>query len=84
MANETLLSLIDAEIARLKQVRALPATTGKATAKLTASSIKKAAAAAAASKPKAKKNRVLSPDARKRIAEAQRRRWAAQKNKKDS
>jgi hypothetical protein len=31
---------------------------------------------------KAKKRRTLSPEARKRIADAQRKRWAAQKAKK--
>jgi hypothetical protein len=40
---------------------------------------KKAAKAAPAKK--AKKRRVLSPEARKRIADAQRKRWAAQKAK---
>jgi len=84
MANNSILSLIDAEIERLTQVRALLAHTGKVTARLTASSLKKAAAAANAAKPKAGKKRVLSSDARKRIADAQRRRWAAQKNKKEA
>jgi hypothetical protein len=31
--------------------------------------------------PKARKRRVLSPEARKRIADAQRKRWAAQRAK---
>ena len=84
MTNDTILSLIDAEIARLTQVRALLANTGKVTAKLTARGIKKAAAAAPVAKTKAKKKRVLSPDARKRIADAQRKRWAAQKKQKEA
>jgi len=92
MADQTILSLIDAEIARLKQVRALLANTGKVTAKLTARGLKKAVAEAAPAKAKGKvktkakvkKTRVLSPEARKRIADAQRKRWAAQKGKKEA
>jgi len=81
MDNNTILSLIDAEIARLGQVRALLANTGKVEARLKAHGFKKAAAVAAA-KPQTKKSRILSPEARKRIAEAQRKRWAEQKSKK--
>jgi hypothetical protein len=85
MDNNTILSLIDAEIARLTQVRALLANTGKVDAKLKkVRGAKKAAAAPVAVKVKAKKNRVLSPEARKRIAEAQRKRWAEQKSKKEA
>jgi hypothetical protein len=76
MANDSILSLIDAEIARLTQVRSLLSGIGKVSAKLTERKAKKAAAS------KSKKRRVLSPEARKRIADAQRRRWAAQKAKK--
>jgi hypothetical protein len=79
MDNNTILSLIDAEISRLSQVRALLASTGKVEAKLKAHGIKKVAPAA--TKAKAKKNRVLSPEARKRIADAQRKRWAEKKSK---
>ncbi len=75
MANDTILSLIDAEIARLTQVRALLAKTGKVATKIAAVKAAKAAPA------KVKKTRVLSPEARKRIADAQRKRWAAQKAK---
>jgi hypothetical protein len=58
-------------------------------AKVTERKNKKAASAPAAAKTKvaktvkvkAKKTRVLSPEARKRIADAQRKRWAAQKAK---
>jgi hypothetical protein len=85
MADQTILSLIDAEIARLKQVRALLANTGKVTAKLTARGLKKIAAEPKVKgKAKAKKTRVLSPEARNRIADAQRKRWAAQKGKKEA
>jgi hypothetical protein len=82
MANNSILSLIDAEIAKLTQVRSLLATTGKAADKVTAHLAK----AAKAEKPvkkakKTKKRRVLSPEARERIAAAQRQRWAARKAK---
>jgi hypothetical protein len=62
---------IDREIAQLQQARALLAG-GSAAAP------KKAAAAPAAKKP-AKKKRNLTPEGRKRIAEAVKRRWAEQK-----
>jgi len=91
MANESILSLIEAEIAKLTRVRALLANTGKAVAKankLVERSSKKAIASVktkaktkTAKVVKVKKERVLSPEARKRIADAQRRRWAAQKAK---
>jgi Cdc6-like AAA superfamily ATPase len=101
MANDTILALIDAEIARLTQVRSLLASAGKVADKVTERITKKAAkkagkarkapkaakAAKAAKAPKApkaakvKKRRTLSPEARQRIADAQRKRWAAQKAK---
>ena len=84
MDNNTILSLIDAEIARLTQVRTLLASTGKVDAKLKARGVKKAAAAPVAAKTKVKKSRVLSPEARKRISDAQRTRWAAQKSSKEA
>jgi hypothetical protein len=76
MTNESIVALIDAEIAKLTQVRSLLASTGKVAAKVTDHIAKKAAPA-----KKAKKRRKLSPEARKRIADAQRKRWAAQKAK---
>lgn len=76
MSSDSLLAQIDAEIARLTQVRSLLANTGKVAIKIAARENKKVAA-----KAKTKKARVLSPEARKRIADAQRRRWAAQKAK---
>jgi hypothetical protein len=92
MAIDSILAQIDAEIAKLTQVRSLLAATGKIAAKLTERKTKKAAKAAkaapvakAAKAPKvakAKKRRSLSPEARQRIADAQRKRWAAQKAKK--
>jgi hypothetical protein len=76
MAIESIVALIDEEIAKLTQIRTLLATTGTATYKEAGPKTKKAPA-----KPKGKKRRVLSPEARKRIADAQRKRWAAQKAK---
>jgi hypothetical protein len=72
MAIETILSQIDAEIARLNQARALLANSGalhlSSGTQMNSTGIRK--------------KHVLSPEARKRIADAQRRRWAAQKAKK--
>jgi hypothetical protein len=79
MMIESILAQIDAEIARLTQVRKLLAASDSAT--VTARAVKGKTAHA-----KSKKKRVLSAEARKRIAEAQKRRWAAQKarSKKES
>jgi hypothetical protein len=92
MANESILSLIEAEIVKLTRVRALLANTGKAAAKATklvertnkkvAAPAKSKAKTKTAKGAKVKKERILSPEARKRIADAQRRRWAAQKAQK--
>ena len=71
MAIENILAQIDSEIARLTQARALLATLGSAPT----TSGRKAAKTSA--KAKTRKKRVLSADARKRIADAQRKRWAA-------
>jgi hypothetical protein len=70
MAIDSILSQIDAEIARLTQARSLLANLG--TTSVTAPKTAKATK---------RKKRVLSPEARKRIADAQRKRWAAQKAK---
>ena len=70
MAIDTILAQIDEEIARLTQVRSLLAGSGSSASGLSGRKAKKAPA-------KAKKSRVLSPEARKRIADAQRKRWAA-------
>jgi hypothetical protein len=72
MAIESILAQIDSEIARLTQVRSLLAGSGSSSA--TERKTRKAPT-------KARKSRVLSPEARKRIADAQRKRWAAQKAK---
>jgi len=73
MSIETILAEIDAEIARLTQVRSLLAGSR------TISSPRARGKASPATRGKRK--RVLSADARKRIADAQRKRWAAQKAK---
>jgi len=84
MAIDSILAQLDAEIARLKQVRNLLSATGKVDAKITAvkqSPTKKTRGKAAKTTAKTGVKRVLSPEARKAIADAQRRRWAAQKSK---
>jgi hypothetical protein len=68
MAIENILAQIDSEIARLQQARGLLASMGTAPV---------SKAGKAAGKGKRRKKRVLSADARKRIADAQRKRWAA-------
>jgi hypothetical protein len=78
MAIESIIALIDAEIARLTEVRSLLATTGNVATKIVLPKAKKAKAATPKTR---KKRRPLSAEARKRIAEAQRKRWAAQKAK---
>ena len=75
MAIENIIVEIDAEIARLKQARALLATLGTAATKA-GRAVKKAPA-----KAKTRKKRVLSAEARKKIADAQHRRWAKLKGK---
>ena len=75
MAIENILAQIDSEIERLKQARSLLATIGT----VGGNGGRKVQKAAAKSKPR--KKRVLSADARKRIADAQRKRWAAQRAK---
>lgn len=71
MNTHEFITILDTEIARLQQVRVL----------LTSSSISKRRgrppASAASLKPV--KRRTISAAGRKRIAEAQRKRWAAQK-----
>jgi hypothetical protein len=76
MGIDSILSEIDAEIARLTQARALLATMGSGT--------HATAKTAKAPKKAGKKRRPLSAEARKRIADAQRKRWAAQRAKAKS
>jgi hypothetical protein len=75
MGIDSILAEIDAEIARLTEARALLASMGSATPSATKGKAAKKAA------KKAGKKRVLSAEARKRIADAQRKRWAAQRAK---
>jgi hypothetical protein len=72
MAIENLISEIDAEIARLEQVRALLSGTTSRAAKKRG----RPAGVAPVTKPA---KRVMSAEARERIAAAQRKRWAKQK-----
>ena len=73
MGVSNILTEIDRQIAQLQHARAL--LSGGAAPKG-----RKAAAAPAAKKPvKKKKKRNLTPEGRKRIAEAVKRRWAEQK-----
>ena len=86
MAIDNIIAQLDAEISRLKQVRNLLSATGKVEAKISAvksKTTKTAKTKAVKKTPKAKGvvKRVLSPEARKAIADAQRKRWAAQKAK---
>ena len=97
MVIDSILAQIDAEIAKLTQVRSLLANTGNIAATITerltkkapkakkpakvAKAVKPAKAAKPAMVAKTKKRRTLSPEARQRIADAQRKRWAAQKAK---
>lgn len=88
MGLSEILASVDREITLLQQARALLAGTAAPVAKkkvgrpkkIVAAPKKAAAVAAIAAKPaKKKKKRNLSPEGRKRIAEAVKRRWAAQK-----
>jgi hypothetical protein len=73
MSIENILAQIDAEIERLTQVRSLLAGSRSTISGTTGKTSK--------GPGKPRKKRVLSPEARKRIADAQRKRWAAQKAK---
>jgi hypothetical protein len=77
MSTDNILVQIDAEIARLTQARSLLANIGTAAVKVTATTTQ--APVVKAKAKTRKKKRVLSAEARKRIADAQRKRWAAQK-----
>ncbi|MGC9158142.1 MAG: hypothetical protein ACP5FH_04055 [Terracidiphilus sp.] len=78
METNSILSQIDAEIAKLMQVRSLLAAAGKSSIE---EALRKIANSPSAAKTKtgAKERRQLSPEARQRIVDAQHRRWAAQK-----
>ena len=79
MALTDIVSAIDAEIATLEQARALLAAGSAVTvAKRKAGRPPKVTAGTPIASPQ-KKKRVLSPEGRARIAEAAKKRWAAQK-----
>jgi hypothetical protein len=83
MAISDILATIDREIAQLQRARALLGGGDLAAPKKPVGRPKKIVAVAVAAKPakaaKKKKKRNLSPEGRKRIAEAVKKRWAAQK-----
>lgn len=72
MGVSEILAQIDREIAQLQHARALLSGGAQAAPK-------KTAVAAPAARKVAKKKRNLTPEGRKRIAEAVKRRWAEQK-----
>ncbi len=81
MEVSRILAEIDAQIAKLQQARELlsgssaPARGKRGRPKGST----KEAAAASATKPAAKRTRKLSPEGRKRIADAMKKRWAERK-----
>ena len=80
MGVSEILATIDQEIAQLQQARALLSGSAVPVAKKKAGRPRKTAAAVIpAAKPAKLKKRKLSPEGRKRIAEAAKKRWAAQK-----
>lgn len=81
MAISEILAEIDNEIAKLKDARALLSKGTVPAAKKSPGRPKNTTAAVApqAAKPARKKKRKLTPEGRKRIREAVKKRWAAQK-----
>ncbi len=81
MGVSEILATIDHEIAQLQQARALLSGVAAPAAKRKPGRPRKNAVEVipAASKPAKRKKRKLSPEGRKRIAEAVKKRWAAQK-----
>ena len=72
MDSKSIISAIDAEIATLRQARSLLASGSE----VRSDTARRAAKKAGAKQPS---KRVMSPEARKRIGNAQRKRWAAAK-----
>ena len=80
MGVSEILAVIDHEIAKLQQARALLGSGAATAPKKKAGRPKKVVVAApVATKPAKKKKRHLSSEGRRRIAEAVKKRWAAQK-----
>ena len=73
MEHESVVAAIDAEISRLEQVRKLLAQSSSLVGAIRRASTKSA---------KRAKKRVLSPEARARIAAGQKKRWAAARKAK--
>ncbi len=85
MGISEILASVDREIAVLKHARALLSGTAIAPKKKPSRAKKAAAAAPAAAKPaKKRKKRKLSPEGRRRIADAVKRRWEAQRKASSS
>lgn len=80
MGVSEILASVDREIALLKQVRGLLLGNTESAAL----PVKKVKVSKPVKKTSAKKKRRLSPEGRKRIAEAVRRRWEAQRKAKSS
>ncbi|HZP04386.1 MAG TPA: hypothetical protein VFB43_05750 [Terracidiphilus sp.] len=76
MAIAEILASIDRQIAQLKQARALLDGDSPRPGRRAGTSKR---AANAITKPGRRKKRALSPEGRKRIAEAQKKRWEAQR-----
>lgn len=81
MALKEVLAHIDAEIARLQQAKSLLASVDASVAPAIRKGRPKKDTSSPAPTKTVKKKRNLSPEGRARIAEAVRRRWAAQKSK---
>jgi hypothetical protein len=79
MALKDIVSLIDAEIAALKEARALLAAGSAVTVAPRKAGRPRKVQPDSPKAPIRKKKRNLSPEGRARIAEAAKRRWAAQK-----
>jgi hypothetical protein len=77
MGIPEILAAIDQDIATLEQARALLSGAGSPARRSVGRPKKEATYAAP--KPTRKKKRKLSPEGRKRIAEAAKKRWAAQR-----
>ena len=81
MALKDILAQIDAEIDRLHQAKSLLALTDTPVASVIRRGRPKKDASSPVPTKSSKKKRNLSPEGRARIAEADKRRWAAQKSK---
>ena len=79
MALKEVIALIDAEIAALKEARALLATGSAVTVAKRKAGRPPKVQPDSAKAPKRKKKRNLSPEGRARIAEAAKKRWAVQR-----